>query len=122
MSDLKTQQSIKSYPILRSWGFYFLALIGLYLGYKFMVLLDANGVIDSVKNKSWVLTLFVLYFACGIFLNIKIINKLMGENHIEYHQFHNTISEVVSDKISFIIWWVIRYPLFLLKLALINKI
>jgi len=113
---------MKNHPLLRSWIYYFIALIFVCLVYKLLYYLDVNEYINSQKNKLWILPILVAYFFSGVFLNIVIIRKLINENYIEYHQFSNTITNIVRDKISFLFLWVFKYPLLLLKISFIEKL
>jgi len=115
------QKPEQKYPILRSWIYYILAILLLYLSYKFLLGLENLGFIDSRKNKGWVLVLVGVYIVLGIALNILITRRLMDEQYIEYHQFSNTIGNIFRDKISFMIFWIFKYPILLLQITAIQR-
>ncbi len=115
------QQPEKKYPILRSWLYYVLAVLLLYLSYKFLLGLEHAGIIDSRKNKGWVLVLVGIYLIIGIALNVLITRKLMDEQYIEYHHLSNTIGNIFRDKISFMLFWVFKYPILLVQIAAIQR-
>ena len=112
---------LKNSPVLRSFIYYLTALIALYISYKGLLTIEQMGFIDSRKNKGWVLVLVGIYFSLGIFLNIVIIRRLMDSGFMEYHQFTNTIENIFRDKLFFIMFWIFKYPIFLLKIAFIQR-
>lgn len=68
------------------------------------------------------LILVGMYFILGIALNILITRRLMDSGLMEYHQFTNTIDNVFRDKITYMIFWIFKYPVLLLKIATIQRI
>lgn len=127
MSETPTEYDLqkpeKKYrPILRSWAYYIFALLLVYATYKFFLALDTAGIIDSRANKKWVLVLPAIYLFCGVMLNMLIMRKLMAERYLEYHQFYNTVDNIFRDKLSFLLFWAIKYPFLLLKISTIERI
>lgn len=116
------ENKYKNSPILRSFIYYIIAAVLLYLSYKLLLGLEQAGFIDSRKNKGWVLVLVGVYLILGIALNILITRRLISSGFMEYHQFQNTVENIFRDKISFLIFWVFKYPIFLLKVAAIQRI
>lgn len=110
----------KERPVLRSLGYYILAVFAVITTYKILLELDLMGIIDTRENKSLILILPGVYLICGYLLNVFITNRLIKDGYLEYHQFSNTIDSIARDKFKFLIFWVFKYPFFLLQIAFIE--
>jgi len=112
----------KNSPILKSFIYYLLAVAVLYLSYRLLLGLEEIGMIDSRRNKGWMLVLVGVYFVLGILLNVVIMRRLMDSDYLEYHQFTNTVDNIFRDKIQYLVFWLLKYPILLLKIVTIRRI
>ncbi|PTR03335.1 hypothetical protein C8K18_102445 [Paraburkholderia sp. GV068] len=60
---------------------------------------------------------FVVYFACGIFLNRTVLRNL-----ITFHPVYNTLQNVFSTKVRALIFWPISYLVLIGKIAVVRAI
>jgi len=73
-------------------------------------------ILSSLITKNIFVAMSVLVIGnliCGVFLLKKVKNKLT-----KYHPIYNTLDNVASDKLSFIIFWLIKCPFLFIKLAI----
>ena len=92
--------------ILQGIGYYLLCILLLFVSFILSGLITKNIFIAMS-----VLILGNLIF--GVFLLKKVKNKLT-----KYHPIYNTLDNVASDKLSFIIFWLIKCPFLFIKLGI----
>ncbi|MDS0857602.1 hypothetical protein NUV25_07780 [Burkholderia pseudomultivorans] len=86
---------------------------GFYVGA--VVALIAGAVIAALSKAS--IVYFVVYFACGIFLN-----RMVLRNLITFHPVYNTLHNVFSTKVRALLFWPISYLVLIGKIAVVRAI
>ncbi|WP_310665724.1 hypothetical protein [Burkholderia multivorans] len=89
----------------KAFGFYMAAVVALIAG----------AVIAGISKA--VIVYFVVYFACGIFLNRTVLRNL-----ITFHPVYNTLHNVFSTKVRALIFWPISYLVLIGKIAVVRAI
>lgn len=58
---------------------------------------------------------FIYYIIVGCILNRKVLYNL-----VEWHPINNTINNVSSEKLRFLLLWIVKYPFLFFKLGIIR--
>lgn len=57
----------------------------------------------------------LVYFSCGIYLNIRLLKNL-----VEWHSVYNTLNNVSSEKLAFILAWPLKYIVLFIQIAIVE--
>jgi hypothetical protein len=104
-SDDAVQGSGGLMSLGKAFGYYAGAVAALIIG----------AIVASVSKAP--IAYFIVYFACGIFLNRTVLRNL-----ITFHPVYNTLQNVFSTKVRAVIFWPIYYLALIGKIAVVRAI
>ncbi|MBC3871424.1 hypothetical protein HV832_14310 [Undibacterium oligocarboniphilum] len=93
--------------ILKALGIYFGLLIG------FFVLVELSFAFTWFPG----IIPLVSYFVCGF-----VLNRIVLRGLVEWHPVHNTVENVSSGKLNFLIFWPFAYPVLFFKLSVVKHL
>lgn len=93
---------------------FFFVLSVFFLFAILLLIVDKNFKIDD-SNLYWisVIYLFITYFCCGVYLQRKVLRRL-----ISWHPIWNTVEIVFREKLEKLILWPVAYPKLFLKIVI----
>lgn len=107
MSDGEVQTQVAQMTVGKGIGIYAALLVGL------IVLVKLAGAVSWFPG----VIAFFAYFVFGF-----VMNRIVLRGLIEWHPVYNTIENVSSSKLRFLIFWPIAYPALFFKLGVIKHL